>query len=144
MLSQSSPRGARVFAVALLFATFAAGGLSGAAVVRVLAAQEATASPGPGDPGEKCGPRRGGRILDQLDLTPEQRVQVDRILERRRAETEAFWEKAGPELRKITESTRAEIRAVLTPEQREKYDRLREERRASERERDRERHKEHR
>lgn len=121
-----SSRRARLLGIALLLATFVAGGLGGAAMTRALQATQAPPAAGPPTPCE-----RRQRILDQLDLTAEQRAQVDRILERRRAETEHFWDSAGPRLRVITDSTRAEIRALLTPEQQAEYDRLRAERKAA-------------
>lgn len=128
--SGSSTR-ARMLGVGLLFLMFFAGALSGMAMTRAV-----EASPGPAttaaerDGAVAC--RDGGKrtkIIDQLDLSAEQRARVDAILARRRGQTESFWDSAGPRLRVLMDSTRAEIRAVLTPEQRAEYDRLREERR---------------
>lgn len=127
----SLPRRARLLGLALLVTTFLVGTLAGAAFSRALVAREPAPPP---VPGWHChgphGGKKGSAIFDQLDLTPQQRAQVDRIMERRRAETAAFWERDGARLRGIVDSTRAEIRAVLTPEQREKYERLRAEHRA--------------
>ena len=133
LFSAESPARARIIGSALLLAMFVAGGLAGAAFTRVLNAEE----PAPAvQPGVHChGPhdkgKRRGEWLKQLDLTPEQRVQVDRIMERRRAETSAFWDREGARLRAIVDSTRSEIRAVLTPAQRARYDELRAQHRAA-------------
>ncbi|HEX2191503.1 MAG TPA: hypothetical protein VHG51_21505 [Longimicrobiaceae bacterium] len=126
------PSRARLLGIALLVATFAAGLLAGAAFDRTLAARE------PEPPQEAGWDCRGhgaktSMILDRLDLTPEQRTRVDAVMERRRAQADSFWEREGPRMRAIVDSTRAEVRAILTPEQRAEYDRLREEHRAARR-----------
>ncbi len=128
MTFPESPRQARLLGIALLAATFVIGGLAGAATVRLSAGREPAAAT---HNAEERGPRTRGRgsVLDQLDLTPEQCERIEAVLERRRLQTEAFWDVHGPALRAIVDSTRAEIRAVLTPEQRAEYDRLRAERR---------------
>lgn len=118
-------RSPRLLGLALLTAVFLAGSLFGMAMNRTLLAEEAPAA------GDAACEHRGGKILDQLELSPSQRTEVDHILERRRAQTEAFWDSAGPRLRALTDTTRAEIRAVLTPAQAAEYDRLRAERRAA-------------
>ena len=107
----------------LLAVTFAAGMLGGAALNQTLTAGT------PDRPADCTRPHAEskGRILDQLDLTAEQRAKVDAILERRRSQTRRFWQHEGAGLRSMVDSTRAEIRNVLTPEQRERYDRLRQE-----------------
>jgi Spy/CpxP family protein refolding chaperone len=137
-----------VTAAALLFTTFLAGALGGAAVSEL-------SRPGPGlrarferEPGGErrsyvgqrpdgrgrpSGPGMGvGRVpllppgtLDRLDLTDEQRASVEEILERRRAETEALLESVYPTLRAQVDSANEEIRAVLTSEQQEAFDRIR-------------------
>jgi Spy/CpxP family protein refolding chaperone len=120
----------RLLGMALLVATFVAGGLAGAASSRVLAAREPAAHPAASDEGRRCQGDRGPggatmRILNQLDLSAGQRARIDTITARRRAQMDAFWE--GPEgrrMRAIVDSARAEIRAVLTPTQAAEYDRL--------------------
>lgn len=124
---------ARLLGLALLVATFAAGMLAGAAFDRTLTARE----PEPvQEPGWHChGPhgKKTSMILDQLDLSPEQRRRVDAIMARRRAQADTFWKREGPRMRGIVDSTRVEIRAVLTAGQRAEYDRLREQYRAARR-----------
>lgn len=119
----------RTLGIALLAVTFLVGGLAGAAFLRVLSAQEeAATAPDPGG----CRGKGGGKeafLIDRLELSPEQRARVDGILERRREQTEAFWEREGGRLHLIVDSTRAEIRSVLSPAQQAEYDRLRAEHR---------------
>lgn len=112
--------------IALLVATFVAGGLAGAASLRVLNAAE----PAPARGSDCRG--RGDRDawLEQLDLSTEQRARVEQVMQRRHAQTKAFWHREGARLRTIVDSTRSEVRALLTPAQQAEYDRLRAERRA--------------
>lgn len=128
MMPSRSPRSARALGMLVLAAAFVAGALAATAAGRVLyadppAAEAVSAS---GD----CENRRVN-LLDQLELTQDQRARIDGILERRRGETDRFWSDAGPKLSAIMDSTRAEIRSVLTPAQREEYDRIRAERKAA-------------
>lgn len=135
MTFPESPRQARLLGITLLAATFVFGGLAGAATTRLLGDREPVAAVQ--DAGRRDGcERRRPSTLDQIDLAPEQRQQIDGVLERRRRQTAAFWDEYGPILRAIVDSTRAEIRAVLTPEQRAEYDRLRAERRRRSHEQD--------
>lgn len=123
MLSAESRR-SRLVGFALLMMTFLVGGLAGAAFTQVLNAREPTPAPA----ATACsahGRHRETALIEQLDLTPEQRARVDAILERRRAEAHAFWETEGKRLQTIVDSTRLEVSAVLTPAQQARYDALR-------------------
>jgi hypothetical protein len=97
--------------MAILVVTFVVGALTGAATLQVLSADDGpavnrnTTRPEPPD------------FLDRLNLTADQRVMVEQILERRRAQMESFWDQHRPTLRGIADSARVELRAVLTPEQ---------------------------
>lgn len=135
MTFPDSPRQARLLGITLLAATFAIGGLSGAAATRLLGNREPVAV---APDAEERGPREQCRpsTLDQIGISPEQRQQIDGVLERRRRQTEAFWDQYGTTLRAIVDSARAEVRALLTPEQRAEYDRLRAERRRRSHEQD--------
>jgi Spy/CpxP family protein refolding chaperone len=111
---------ARLTGLAILVIMFVAGALSGAATMRVVAGEEPA--------NRRGGARQHPDLLERLELTPEQRVHVDAVLERRRGQMEEFWEQHRPALRAITDSARSELRAVLTPEQREVEQRFWEER----------------
>lgn len=124
-------RRARLLGIGLLVVTFAAGMLAGAAFDHALAARE----PAPAqEPGWHChGPhgKKTSMILDQLELSAAQRARVDAVMARRRAQADAFWEREGPRMRGIVDSTRVEIRAILSAQQRAEYDRLRAQYRAA-------------
>jgi Spy/CpxP family protein refolding chaperone len=66
------------------------------------------------------------RLEGHLDLTADQRRQIDEILERSHEEAEMLRHEMQPRLRQLFESTGAEIEAILTPEQQEKFRQLRE------------------
>ncbi len=125
MTPPAAPHRARILGISVLSAVFVAGALAGAASGRLLDAREASAAPGdpPAAAAEKtCGERK--RLVDQIDLDPAQRAQVDSIVERRRAQREDFWNNEGRRMRAIMDSTREEIRGVMNPTQRAEYDRL--------------------
>jgi Spy/CpxP family protein refolding chaperone len=128
-----SPRNARVMGITMLIIAFAVGALVGATTLRVAGGSAAPERSGRPE-------RRGPDLFERLNLTPDQKTQVDAIMERRRVEMEAFWKQHGPTLRAIYDSTRVEIRAVLTPEQRELDDRFMAERRSHFNKRDGEKH----
>lgn len=116
-------RRARLTGLLVLAIMFMVGALTGAATMRVAE-------------GDRSGPRESAEsrerrpdLFERLELTPEQKAQVDAIMERRREELESFWTEHGPLLRAITDSARAEMRAVLTPEQRTIEEQFRAERR---------------
>lgn len=74
-------------------------------------------------------PRKAGehfaRMLDRrLDLTAEQKKQIETILQRHGEENEAIFRETRPRIHARMEQTDREIEAVLTPEQREKFRKL--------------------
>ena len=108
----------RMVAFGILVATFLVGALAGAAVDRVLLADESQQV----DRRDRRGDRDGRRhVIDQMDLAPDQRVAIDAILERRGERMRAVWSDMSPRLEAIADSTRAEIMEVLTPAQRAEY-----------------------
>jgi Spy/CpxP family protein refolding chaperone len=113
---------ARLTGMIVLAMMFAVGALTGAATMRVVEGDEAPARMR----GESA---KRPDLFETLDLTAEQRVQVDAIMERRREEVDAFWKQHGPQLRAIMDSARAEVRTVLTPEQQAIEEKFRAERR---------------
>ncbi len=122
----------RATGLALLVVAFLAGGAAGAAGGDAWTARHRPGDGGPmgrgGMPG-MMGPRMGRDGLppgfDRLDLSAEQKQRVTEILERTRPRTDSILRQAMPRLRAITDSTRAEIHAVLTPAQRDQLERER-------------------
>lgn len=70
----------------------------------------------------------GGAIVERLDrrldLTDQQRAQIERILERRHARIDALWSGIRPRVRAEIQQTNEEIARVLTPEQRRIFNRM--------------------
>jgi Spy/CpxP family protein refolding chaperone len=121
----------RLALIVLLIVTFVSGGLAGAAGDRLLHADEA-----PWRHHRDRDKRHGmEELLDRLDLTAQQRTQVERVLERQMPRVEAIWDSCKPRMAAQIDSTRAEIRALLTPAQRVAFDRELEESEARHRER---------
>lgn len=132
-----SPHRSRLLGAFALVATFVVGALAGIVVDR---SAGATPAPAAGQQATDGGDaesdddgdddRRGeSKLLSRLQLSPTQDAAIDSILDRRRAQMEAYWDSVGPRFDAIVDSGRAEIRAVLSDAQREEYDRLRAERR---------------
>lgn len=118
----------RMVGFGLLVATFLVGALSGAAVDRVLSAEEPpdrTTERRDGDDDD----RRRSYVIDAVDMAPEQRAAIDAILKERSKRMRSVWREAEPRLDAITDSARSEIMQVLTPEQRAEYERKLDERR---------------
>lgn len=65
------------------------------------------------------------RIGQELDLTAEQREQVEAILPRHLAAFDSLRREMGPRLSALLDSTSAEVEAILTPDQRERWRRIR-------------------
>ncbi len=122
-------------AAALLISVFVAGGAAGFAFERVVGdhpgrmdGRHPLRRP-PFDEGRRPdggfgGPRDvAGNLAERLELTEEQRARIVEIMERRQAESAAFFEDIRPRLQAQLDSANAEIRAILTPEQVERFDR---------------------
>lgn len=116
----------RLVGFGLLVATFLVGALSGAAVDRVLGAEEPEARPRAERSDDD---RRRSYVIDRVEMAPEQRAAIDAILERRSERMRAVWHEVEPRLDAITDSARTEIFSVLTPEQQAAYERKLEDRR---------------
>ncbi|MBW3552350.1 MAG: hypothetical protein KY466_02505 [Gemmatimonadetes bacterium] len=121
-----TPGRTRLVGFGLLFASFLVGALTGAAVDRVLSAEEPDGRPR----AERAEGERRSYVIDRIEMSPEQRASIDAILERRSERMRAVWHEVEPRLDAITDSARAEIMHVLTPDQRAQYERKLEERRA--------------
>jgi Spy/CpxP family protein refolding chaperone len=119
----------------LVLAVFIAGGAAGAAFDNVLLHDDGDRSERrdhdhDDDDDRDRDNRRRGRSLDDLNLSPDQRIRIDSLLERRRRETKEFWDTQGPRLRAIVDSAEAEVLRALTAEQLVQLDSLRARRRS--------------
>lgn len=123
-MSPLNPRRMRIAGMALLAVTFVAGMLAGTAFGRVLNAGE----PAQASAAAECRDRGPHHILDELELSPDQRTRIDAIMARGRVRTDSLWKSDGARIRAAVDSTRAEIRALLTPAQAAEYDELRRQR----------------
>jgi Spy/CpxP family protein refolding chaperone len=106
----------RLLGFGVVAVTFVVGGLAGAAVDRVLTA----------DVTSRDAPRAATQqthVIDQVEMTAEQRARIDAILERRSERMKAAWSEMSPRLEAITDSARHEIMQVLTPAQQAEYER---------------------
>jgi len=65
-----------------------------------------------------------GWIIDRVDLTEEQQVQVDSVLAYYQGRMSELQSEYGPRYREIVETSRESIKAVLTEEQEALYDSL--------------------
>lgn len=120
----------RLMGVALLAVAFVAGALSGAAVERVLNADEPERVERDRDRDDDD-ERRSSHVIDRIEMNDEQRSTIDGILDRRSERMRAVWREVEPQLDAITDSARVEIKDVLTPEQLAEYEQKLRERRKS-------------
>jgi Spy/CpxP family protein refolding chaperone len=63
-------------------------------------------------------------LESQLQLTPEQREQVSKIMSEGQERIRELRRSVDPEIRKEMQKTHEQIQALLTPEQREQFQRL--------------------
>jgi len=64
------------------------------------------------------------RAERELNLTPDQREQVDNIIRASQERVRKIQEPVTPKMREELQQTKVEFRGVLTPEQRERFDEL--------------------
>ena len=113
--SEPSPRTIRLVTALLLLATFAAGTVTGGALVHAFVQR--------GPPGLAMHPM-GPMPWEGLDLTEAQRDKAHAILERYRPKIDGLLSETFPKVRAITDQVDQEIREILTPEQRVRFDRI--------------------
>jgi hypothetical protein len=65
------------------------------------------------------------RLASELNLTQQQKTQVQQIIERHRAKIDAAMSNVRPQVRQELDATNAEIETILTAEQRTKFATLR-------------------
>lgn len=114
----------RLATVAIVALVFLAGIAVGAALYPVVGPERASGAVGtpPAGRGERQGGPRGRmRVIDQVELTSEQKAEVDSIVAYHRGKVAELWREMRPRLEAATESTRADIRRILTPEQQARY-----------------------
>jgi Spy/CpxP family protein refolding chaperone len=64
------------------------------------------------------------RAQRELDLTPEQRERIDKLLKESQERTRKIMEPIAPEFHAELQRTKEEFRAVLTPDQQKRFDDL--------------------
>jgi Spy/CpxP family protein refolding chaperone len=64
------------------------------------------------------------RTQRELDLTQEQRDQIDKVLKQSQERTRKIMEPVGPQLHQELQRAKAEFRGVLTPAQQDRFDEL--------------------
>lgn len=62
------------------------------------------------------------RMDRELDLTPEQRPHIEKIMSASQERVAAIWKPVAPQMNREMQAVRAEIRAELTPDQQKKFD----------------------
>ncbi len=117
----------KTWAAALLVGVFVAGAAIGAAVTTLIAPQDQVVASRTGTRADSDRGRRRSyaeRLQEDLNLNPEQRVEVDAILAGRETEMHELWEEMRPRFDALRESIRIEIMKVLDESQQEKYQAL--------------------
>jgi Spy/CpxP family protein refolding chaperone len=113
-----APRRAGLYAALALLAAMLLGGAAGFALGRWREAR------GPRIPAiTLLGPSRA-ELLDSLDLTPDQRAQIERLLDDAQARANTSVDAMLGEVRRVTDETRREVRGVLDDRQRVRFDSL--------------------
>ncbi len=114
---------ARLLAVIVLALVFGGGFTLGMAADRWIMTSESSGGSRESREGEERG-RERRFVIDQIDLSSEQRASIDSIVEHHRELMEELNRGSRAEYRRIVGSTRDEIKRVLTPEQATQYDSL--------------------
>ena len=112
----------RTAAVAVVVVAFLAGILAGVAGDHLYLIRAGRLSP---RHGHFSAARMTDRLTHELDLTAQQKTQVQQIIERHRAKIDATMANVRPQIRQELDATNAEIETVLTPEQKTKFADLR-------------------
>ncbi len=103
--------------VLIVLAAFLAGAGTGAGVM----ASYRRPPHRPPPPGAKDS-RRLPPYLNRVDLTAEQRAQIEAIVDKYHSRFEAVFQESAPKLKTLRDELDAEIRPVLTPAQREQLE----------------------
>lgn len=116
----------RAWALALLVAVFLVGGVAGVAVDRTLFVDREVSSDQGRRPGDRGDRRRSylDWLAAELQLSEQQKTEVQAILERHREQVSEVWGEMRPKYEELQEQARAEIRSLLSEEQMAAYDAL--------------------
>ena len=84
----------------------------------------------PNETGDMPGPLRAqmlnkqfvGQLDDELQLTKQQREQIQKIISDGQQRTRDLWKLVGPQFQLVSRDTRQQIKNVLTPEQRKQFE----------------------
>lgn len=112
----------RTAAIAVVVVAFIAGILVGVAGDHLYLIRSGRLSP---RHGRFAADRMTDRLTHELDLSPQQKTQVQQIIERHRAKIDATMAAVRPQVRQELDATNAEIETILTPEQKTKFANLR-------------------
>lgn len=96
---------------------FAIGFVAGALTMNVYRARRTTAAP-------DSHRSRFERVMEELNLSAEQREQVKTIFDEARARLIELRKESGPKFHEVREQTDTRLREVLTPEQWEQFQKL--------------------
>jgi Spy/CpxP family protein refolding chaperone len=106
--------------VLVLVGIFIAGGVTGAFVMARVIREKVAHRPMP----DQWAPMQLKRLTERLDLTPEQKEQLQPIVKRNMDELRKLRNSAMAETRTVFERMQREIQEKLTPEQRAKFDQM--------------------
>ncbi len=106
--------------VLILAGIFVLGGITGSFVTLRIGHQWMARRPGP----EQWAPNHLKRLVDRLDLNPEQTEQIRPIVHRNMEEMNRLRNESMAETRRIFERMEREISEKLTPEQRTKFEQM--------------------
>jgi Spy/CpxP family protein refolding chaperone len=119
MTTPTTPARGRLVAAAVLFLVAVAGGLTAVTLDRfVLRHGPHGMSPSPCPHGHERAFR--DRMARELDLSVDQRMRIDTLMDRQLREIRSIRAQVQPRLDSVVSQTRRQIDAILTPEQREK------------------------
>jgi Spy/CpxP family protein refolding chaperone len=106
--------------VAVLVAIFMAGAVTGGFVAYRVGRERFLQRPGP----DQWAPRQLKRLVENLQLTPDQQQQVRPIVRRNMEELAKLRTRSGAEIRTVFERMEHEISEQLTPDQRVKFEQM--------------------
>jgi uncharacterized membrane protein len=106
--------------VLVLLGIFLAGGVTGAFVMLRIGHQWIAHRPGP----EQWAPNHLKRLVERLDLKPEQAEAIRPIVHRNMEELSRLRIESMADIKRVFERMEREVSAQLTPEQRTKFEQL--------------------